>query len=577
MMEASSSTDPPAGDVQLIPEKVKDAKEGGPAFHCGLCDTELVYKIVQALLPGLATACVDNTTGGIFRSPGSVAAEIRKEMVEYLIQRSENFVAESVVLDGGPEAEASDHPYDIIACFVDDFASSKRNFFSRVSAWLLSEKREDKIDDFAQEMEINGFWLIDKREAIVQTLVKNVDFKNEFHCDMKLESADELALHVPTCGFRSMNCENEGCDARFSANQTEKHDSVCPFKIIPCEQKCPNSIMRREMDRHCITVCPMKLVNCPFFSVGCKSAVPQCKMEEHHSTDLHSHMLYILQAFHKEAPLEVLKERVEQIEQASSGTLAEVRSMRSLTMRVKDLDAQLGPLVFCATNKTDEEGEATKTEEANAESLEGNDTNKDTEKAAETKAIDSEAEPRTSEVTSTNKKGEESTKTDQINYSEAKLQSLEVAPLNKDGEEASKTEVMDAEAKPRSIENATTNKDSEESTETDQINDSEAKLQSLEVTVPLNKDSEEEASTTEVKDAEAKPGSIEDATTNIDSEEGAKTKVQVSPTNKVSEAEMEVSVKDGEGKLQALEVSATDKTSEDGKETLNRVPNTVEN
>lgn len=235
-------------------------------------------------------------------------------MVEYLTQRSETFVAESIVLDGGPEAEASDHPYDIINFFIDDFASSKRNFFSRVSAWLLSEKREDKIDDFAQEMEINGFWLIDKREAIVQTLVKNVDFKNEFHCDVKFDSPDELVLHVPTCSYRTMNCENEGCDARFSANQTEKHDSVCPFKIIPCEQKCPDSIMRRDMDRHCITVCPMKLVNCSFYSLGCKSAVPQCMMEEHHFTDLNSHILCILQGIHKEAPLEVLRERVEQIE-----------------------------------------------------------------------------------------------------------------------------------------------------------------------------------------------------------------------------------------------------------------------
>ena len=84
MMEASPSTDTLVGDVELILEKIKDAKEGGPAFHCDLCDIELVYKIVQALLLGLAIACVDNTTSGVFRFPGSVAADIRKEMVEHL-------------------------------------------------------------------------------------------------------------------------------------------------------------------------------------------------------------------------------------------------------------------------------------------------------------------------------------------------------------------------------------------------------------------------------------------------------------------------------------------------------------
>lgn len=461
-MEASPSTDPPESDIELVPEKVKDAKDGGPAFHCGLSDVELVYKIAEAFLPGLATACVDNTTGDVFRSPGSVADEIRKEMVEYLMQRTETFVAESVVLDGGLEAEASDHPYDIIAYLVDEFASSKRNLFGRVSGWLLSEKREDKIDDFAQEMELNGFWSMDKREAIVQTLLKNVDFKNGFHCDMKFDSVDELALHVPTCSYRSMNCENEGCDARFSANQRENHDSVCPFKMIPCEQNCSDSIMRREMDRHCITVCPMKLVNCPFYSVGCKPPIPHCKIEEHRSENLHSHVLHILQGIYKEASVEGLKERVEQLVKAASSNLADIRDARSLTFRVKILDAQFGPLEVCARNKIDEE--ATKTA-AKLESRDVSDTNKDTEKTVETEVINSGAEPPL-EAAATSKHNEEASKTE-IKDSEAKLHSLEVAPLNKDCQEAPKNEVNDAEAKTRPLEDATTNKKNRESSRND--------------------------------------------------------------------------------------------------------------
>ncbi|GFZ03698.1 TRAF-like superfamily protein [Actinidia rufa] len=336
--------DLPPIDIEAKPEKLEEAKEAGPSFHCDLSDTEIVHKIAQAFLPGLASACVDNTTGGLFNSPASVAVDMRREMVEYLTLRSETFVAESVILEGGPKAEVSDHPYDIIADFVDDFGSSKRNIFSRVSGWLLSERREDRIDDFLQEMEINGFWLIERREVIAQTLLKNIDFKNTFHCDMKFNSAAELAEHSLECNFRTMNCTNEGCNARFCASHLENHASICPFEILPCEQKCLDSIMRREMDKHCITVCPMRLVNCPFYPVGCQSSVPHCTIQQHRLDDLHSHLLYILQVIHKDASVEVLKKRVEQLEEASLGRLAEAWDVRSLTFTIRDLEAEIGPL-----------------------------------------------------------------------------------------------------------------------------------------------------------------------------------------------------------------------------------------
>ncbi|ESQ48843.1 hypothetical protein EUTSA_v10020413mg [Eutrema salsugineum] len=332
--------DPP---VSEDPEKIEDQKEKGPSFHCDLYDTQVVHKIAQVFLPGLATACVDNTTGDIFRSPGSVAADIRKEMIDYLTRRSETFVADHFVLQGGSEVEASHDPYDIISDFIDDFATSKRNLFSRVSGWLLSERREDNIDDFAQEMEISGFWLTDHREGIAQTLLKNVDFKNISHCEMKFQTEGERAEHALVCGYRAMNCENEGCNAVFCANQMENHDSVCPFKIIPCEQNCSESIMRREMDRHCITVCPMKLVNCPFRAVGCLSDVHQCELQQHHLDNVSSHLMYILRSIYKEASPDDLKPRAEQIQQLST-RLSEARNARSLTNVVKEIDAKLGPL-----------------------------------------------------------------------------------------------------------------------------------------------------------------------------------------------------------------------------------------
>ncbi|XP_045822002.1 uncharacterized protein LOC123914883 [Trifolium pratense] len=341
--------DLPTIDVDLeVPKKIEDEKEGGPLFHCSLCDTEVIHKLAQMFLPGLASACVDNTTGGLFKTPGSVAVDLRREMIDYLTLRTESFVAESVILEGG---EASDHPFDIISNLVDDFASSKRNFFSRVSVWLLSEKREDKIDDFIQEIDMNGFWTLDRREIVAETLLKNVDFHNSFHCTMSFSSSQDLADHVFTCNFRPVVCQNQGCNTKFCASHLEKHDSICPFKIISCEQKCSNnSIMRRDMDRHCITVCPMKLVNCPFHAVGCRSAVAQCMIEKHCLDDLRSHVWHLLKGIYKEAFGDDLQRRVNQIA-LPSNQLSKARDIRSLKFIVKDVEAKLGPFEVSVEQK----------------------------------------------------------------------------------------------------------------------------------------------------------------------------------------------------------------------------------
>lgn len=341
-------------EVDLKQEKFEDVKEEGKKFSCDLCDKEMVHKMALVLLEGLSTACVDNTTGDMFKSPGTVAAEIRKEMLDYLTERSESFVAESFLSEEGPEEEKPDQPSDIISDFIEDFAGLKRNILSRVSGWLLSDMREDKIDDFVQEMELNSFWLLDRREAIAQTLLKNVDYKNEFHCNMKFKSEEELELHRPHCGFRVVLCGNEGCSAMFSAAQMEHHDSICPFKKLPCEQKCQEILMRREMDRHCVTVCPMKLVNCPFYSIGCKATVPSCNVKEHCLESIRSHLLCALQYLHKGVSAEDLAPRADQMEKESSGRLAGVQGVRSFTNTVKDLDLKLGPFEVLKKNVDDE-------------------------------------------------------------------------------------------------------------------------------------------------------------------------------------------------------------------------------
>lgn len=536
-MQEPSSTDPPACEqVELVPETIEDVKDEGPSFHCDLCDAELVHKIAEILLPGLATACVDNSTGGLFSSPGSVAADIRKEMVDIMTIRSEHFVAESVIVEGSPGAEQSDHPFDIISDFIDDFASSKRNFFSRVSGWLLSEKREDNVDDFVQEMEINGFWLLDKREAFAQTLLRNVDFKNVFHCDKKFHSPEELSEHLPQCSFRSMNCENEGCIAIFSLNQLEMHDLVCPFKVIPCEQKCSSNIMRREMDRHCITVCPMKLVNCPFYAVGCQSAVPSCFMEKHRSEELHSHLLFVLQVIHKDASVEDLKRRIEELEKASTGNLADARDPRTLTSRVKNLEAKLGPLQITPPKTVEEVAKTTdKDVEEKLESREVTAKSKDSEDAKETATKDSVAKLETVSAKDI----------------EAKLEPPEAGIKKENNGKSEETAVKDSEAKRDSADANTRNKDSEEAG----VKHSEAAREGN------NKDKDSEAGETAVKDSEAKPRSS-----------------GVSPTTQAGEKATEDQLNDTTTeKAVQSELSMSNKSSDQDSETTKHVTQVAEN
>ncbi|KAH9620228.1 hypothetical protein KSS87_002710 [Heliosperma pusillum] len=362
-------------EVDLIQEKFEDVREESEKFHCDLSDKEMVHKIALVLLEGLSTTCVDNTTGQFFRSPGTVAAEIRKEMLEYLTERSQSFVSESLFLEGRPEEEISDQPSDIISDFIEDFTGLKRNLLSRVSGWLLSETRDDKIDDFMQEMEKNSFWLLERRECIAQNLLKNVDFKKEFHCKMKFKSEVELERHRLQCGFRTLLCGNEGCSDTYSATHAEKHDLVCPFKMLHCEQKCPEILIRQEMDKHCITVCPMKPVNCPFYSIGCKTTVPNRNIKQHYSEDVRSHLLLALMYLHKGASAEDLGLHAERIEQESIDRLIGMQGVRSFTNAVKDLDSKLGPLKI--KEKHDISNEET--------------TNSDSEKTNEGKFEDSTA------------------------------------------------------------------------------------------------------------------------------------------------------------------------------------------
>jgi hypothetical protein len=84
--------------------------------------------VAQLLLTGLATAYIDNTTDDL--SYASVAITLRKEMVDYLKERSENssqsqlLVQLIVVLN--QQVKVSDDPTEAISDFMDEFADVKR-------------------------------------------------------------------------------------------------------------------------------------------------------------------------------------------------------------------------------------------------------------------------------------------------------------------------------------------------------------------------------------------------------------------------------------------------------------------
>ncbi|KAK1261757.1 hypothetical protein QJS04_geneDACA008699 [Acorus gramineus] len=349
-------------DLPVSDTNLEAAKQDELSFECENYDLELIHKVVQVLLMGLASASVDNTKGNLFRGPAAVVIDLRKEMVEYLIQRSEAYVSETVIEEGNADVDTLGDPVEVISGFIDDFSSSKRNLFSRVSGWVLSEMREDSIDDFVQEMEMKGFWAVDIREAITRTLLKNIDYMNHFHCGMKFNRAEELEEHKSRCDFRPLSCNNEGCKAKVCAIYGDKHDLVCPYKVLPCEQNCSQRIMRRDMDRHCITVCPMKLVNCPFYQVGCQSSFPQCTTEKHCSEFIHSHLLFILQVIHKqEASMDELKQRVQLLEKSQSlSDLSEALDVRSLTLAVKEQEAKMKTLERDLGKKSKESGNMSK-------------------------------------------------------------------------------------------------------------------------------------------------------------------------------------------------------------------------
>ncbi|XP_057827123.2 uncharacterized protein LOC131038649 isoform X1 [Cryptomeria japonica] len=310
-------------------------------FLCNYYDLEQVKKLVQSLHLGLATACVANTMGDFFKTPATVAANLRKEMVIYLQQQSKAYAMEYVA--SSEFSSSRESPVEVVDDLIEKFVYSKRNIFTRVSGWFLGEQEEDKIDDFVYEMDKMGFWVKGQREVLAKELLKAIDLGNTYHCDMKFESREELELHKSVCVLRPLHCTNEGCREVFCAAYAKDHDTACPLKLVPCEQNCSKIVNRIEMDKHCITECPMRLVNCPFYQVGCISTIPQASIKEHCAEFLQSHLFYVLQFLRKqEASVGDLTQQVILLEKSlSHSQRLEAVDIGSLCLIIRGQEAKM--------------------------------------------------------------------------------------------------------------------------------------------------------------------------------------------------------------------------------------------
>jgi hypothetical protein len=259
---------------------------------------------------------MDGTTGDPFRSPSTVAVDLRRDMVDYITQRSDSFIADALIESEAnqdvPGVEVPDDPFDTVSIFMDDFASTKRNIIGHVSGWLLTDSRNDKIDDFVQEMEATKFWPLERREAVTELLLKNINLKTRFHCPEKYENEERLEDHKAQCSFR--HCANDGCRARVSVRCVKDHDAACVYKLLQCEQGYDKRLLRRDMDRHCITIYPMRPIKCPF---GCDSSFPDRDLERHCTEFLQPHLLMVLKTIHKkgrsEQDLKDLAQKLEKV------------------------------------------------------------------------------------------------------------------------------------------------------------------------------------------------------------------------------------------------------------------------
>eukprot|EP00249_Psilotum_nudum_P011845 c23418_g1_i1 orf=116-1261(+) len=323
-----------------------DAQQSGRSvlLACGYFDVEQLRLMSRMLLNTLGTACVEKTYGDLLNSPASVVGNVKKEMLDYLYEQIEAFATESASFQA---SDAFPGPIEVARAMLDDFVYSQRNLLNKLCSRVVNtEKKEDRAEDFIQELEKSGAWSADRREDLARAIFRRLDCRQAFTCDLKFGSSEKLAEHESKCPLRPLTCANEGCSKVFSARHNETHDATCPFKRVPCELKCKALVIRGEMDKHCITVCPMKPVNCPFYHMGCINSLPQGMLEQHLTEFVGFHLLCVRQSLQKqEDSVANVTQRALLLEKALSiSQRSEAVDIGTLSLTIREQDAKIKSL-----------------------------------------------------------------------------------------------------------------------------------------------------------------------------------------------------------------------------------------
>jgi homogentisate solanesyltransferase len=263
---------------------------------------------------------VEKTYGDPFKTPLSVAADMRKELIEYLLRFTPSSSSNLASIASSHRA-----PLELAQDLLDAFILSKSSFFRRLSSKLLigDEAKEDKIEDFLEELDFTETWICSHREQVAKMLLRKLDIERHGSiCGMRFGSESELERHRLMCGLRPITCGNEGCGHILSAIHVPDHDRSCAYKLLSCEQKCGAMVIRSEMDKHCVTVCPMRPVKCSFSHVGCNVMVPIQNLERHckESVDAH-HALALKIAQQREMIASNLTQQILVLEKVSSSLI----------------------------------------------------------------------------------------------------------------------------------------------------------------------------------------------------------------------------------------------------------------
>ncbi|KAH8964049.1 hypothetical protein BDL97_04G043400 [Sphagnum fallax] len=293
-----------AGSSAPVGSVVPDGVEGKQVvatvlLECGYYDVEQLEWLTQRLLVILGTACVEKTAGDLFSQPAAVVPDVKKEMLEYLNSQSEAYASGSgVVSSQGVNKVLA--PSKVLDDIFEGFVRSKKTLYSRMSSKIMyNEKREEKIEDFVQELDRTGVWMVGRREVVAKALLKRIDRSNTYHCEMRFDTSEELAEHKASCMLRPLICVNDGCSDVFSALHADAHDASCLFKLLPCKLNCEAMVARGEMEKHTLTICPRKMVICSFQPVGCLRTMEQGVLEQHCVEFMGQHLLQVLQSVHK--------------------------------------------------------------------------------------------------------------------------------------------------------------------------------------------------------------------------------------------------------------------------------------